>query len=53
VAVTQREHLACALAAAGLRLSPVEVDALLPAWIRYRTIVDAFLSAQEPEIAEP
>ncbi|GAC1481050.1 MAG: hypothetical protein PVSMB9_06120 [Candidatus Dormibacteria bacterium] len=45
MAVTQREQLACALKAAGLRLSPVEIDALLPAWTRYRALVDAFLDS--------
>jgi len=42
VAVTQRERFDAALRAAGLRLSPMEIDALLPAWLRYRTLVTAF-----------
>ncbi|MDQ6710050.1 MAG: hypothetical protein M3Z11_05780 [Candidatus Dormibacteraeota bacterium] len=43
--MTQREQLTSALQAAGLRLSPVEIDALLPAWTRYRALVDSFLEA--------
>jgi hypothetical protein len=42
VAVTQRDQLEAALQAAGLRLSPVEVTALLPAWRRYRKLVTTF-----------
>jgi len=46
VAVTLRQQLTLALQAAGLRLSPVDIEALLPAWSRYRALVDAFLDAQ-------
>jgi len=45
VAVTQRDQLEAALRAAELRLSPVEMAALLPAWRRYRDLVAAFLEA--------
>ncbi|MDQ6883708.1 MAG: hypothetical protein M3077_05645 [Candidatus Dormibacteraeota bacterium] len=47
--MTLREQLTSALQAAGLRLSPVEIDALLPAWTRYRALVDAFLTAVPPD----
>lgn len=47
VAVTQRDQLEAALRGAALRLSPVEVDALLPAWRRYRDLVAAFLEATD------
>lgn len=53
MAVTQRDRLAAALRAAGLRLSPVEIDALLPAWTRYRTLVDDFLKSAGADGAEP
>jgi hypothetical protein len=32
-------------------LSPVEIEALLPAWTRYRALIDRFLEATRP--AEP
>ncbi|MEO6796483.1 MAG: hypothetical protein ABI401_11870 [Candidatus Dormibacter sp.] len=47
--MTQREHLAAAVRAAGLRLRPVEVDALLPAWRRYRDLVEVFLTASRDD----
>lgn len=45
MAVTQRDQLEATLRAAALRLSPVEIAALLPAWRRYRNLVAAFLEA--------
>ena len=53
MAVTQRDFLAAALRAAGLRLRPVEIDALLPAWRRYRDLVDDFLVASRDDDPEP
>jgi hypothetical protein len=40
--MTERDRLAAAAQAARLRLRPVEIDALLPAWTRYRALVKAF-----------
>jgi hypothetical protein len=50
VAVTERERLAAAGRAAGLRLSAGDVAALLPAWKRYLALVEelrAAVAAQE------
>jgi hypothetical protein len=52
VAVTQRDQLEAALRAAGLRLSPVEVAAVLPAWRRYRVLVAAFLEATVGDLTD-
>ncbi|HEY0492473.1 MAG TPA: hypothetical protein VGD57_03300 [Candidatus Dormibacteraeota bacterium] len=43
--MTERDRLDAALRAAGLKLSPSEVAALLPAWRRYRGLVETFLQA--------
>ncbi|HEY8736796.1 MAG TPA: hypothetical protein VIO62_07105 [Candidatus Dormibacteraeota bacterium] len=51
--MTQRDRLADALRAADLRLSPVEIDALLPAWIRYRALVDDFLESAGGDPPQP
>jgi hypothetical protein len=45
VAVTERDGLAAAARAAGLSLSPADLDALLPAWKRYRTLVEDLRAA--------
>lgn len=49
--VTERERLAALARAAGLRLSPDELSALLPAWKRYLTLVKALraAAAYEPD----
>ncbi|HSO94077.1 MAG TPA: hypothetical protein VLS53_06385 [Candidatus Dormibacteraeota bacterium] len=49
--MTQRDQLQAALRAADLRLSPVEIAALLPAWRRYRDLVKAFFEATEERLA--
>jgi hypothetical protein len=41
--------LAAAARAAGLRLSPADVVALLPAWKRYLTLVEQLRAAVAPE----
>ena len=47
--VTEREQLAAAGRAAGLRLSPQEVADLLPAWKRYLGLVEELRAAMAPE----
>jgi len=37
--MTERDELRAAARAAGLRLSPRELERLLPAWRRYRKLV--------------
>jgi len=49
VPVTQRELLTAAARAAGLRLSAADVVALLPAWKRYRALVEQLRAAVVPE----
>jgi hypothetical protein len=49
VPVTERERLAAAGRAAGLRLSPDDVTALLPAWKRYLALVEELRAAVAPE----
>jgi len=49
VPVTEREQLTAAARAAGLRLSPTDVVALLPAWKRYLTLVEQLRAAVAPE----
>jgi hypothetical protein len=49
VPVTERDRLAAAARAAGLRLSPDDVAALLPAWKRYLALVDELRAAMAPE----
>ena len=44
--MTERERLAAAGRAAGLRLSAGDVAALLPAWKRYLALVEALRTAQ-------
>jgi hypothetical protein len=46
LAVTERDQLAAAGRAAGLRLSAADVAALLPAWKRYLALVEALRAAQ-------
>jgi len=46
LAVTERERLAAAGRAAGLRLSAADLAALLPAWKRYLALVEALRTAQ-------
>lgn len=43
--VTERERLAAAGRASGLRLSPSDVAALLPAWKRYLALVEELRAA--------
>ena len=47
--VTERERLAAAGRAAGLRLSPADVAALLPAWKRYVALVEELRAGLAPE----
>ncbi|HEY9288378.1 MAG TPA: hypothetical protein VIT43_10185 [Candidatus Dormibacteraeota bacterium] len=50
--MTERERLAALARAAGLRLSPKELSALLPAWKRYVSLVEALRAAAgyEPDV---
>jgi len=47
--VTEREQLAAAGRAAGLRLSAQDVTDLLPAWKRYLGLVEELRAAMAPE----
>ena len=47
--VTERERLAAAGRAAGLRLSPGDVAALLPAWKRYLALVEELRAVMAAE----
>jgi len=49
VPVTEREQLAAAGRAAGLRLTAQDVAYLLPAWKRYLGLVDELRAAMAPE----
>jgi len=49
VPVTEREQLAAAGRAAGLRLSAQDVAGLLPAWKRYLGLVEELRAAMAPE----
>jgi hypothetical protein len=49
VPVTERELLAAATRAAGLRLTAQEVADLLPAWKRYLGLVEQLRAATPPE----
>jgi len=49
VPVTERERLAAAARAAGLRLTAREVADLLPAWKRYLGLVEQLRTAMPPE----
>jgi hypothetical protein len=51
VSVTERERLAAAGRAAGLRLSAGDVASLLPAWKRYLALVEQLRAALEAEAA--
>jgi len=48
VPVTERDRLAALTRAAGLRLSREDLDALLPAWKRYRALVATLRAEMEP-----
>ena len=50
--VTERDQLAAAGRAAGLRLSAADVAALLPAWKRYLALVEQLRAAVAPEDAD-
>jgi hypothetical protein len=50
VAVTERDRLAALARAAGLRLSPADLDHLLPAWKRYVALVEGIREAIPPEV---
>ncbi len=47
--VTEREQLAAAGRAAGLRLTAQDVTDLLPAWKRYLALVEELRAAMAPE----
>ncbi len=47
--VTERDRLAAAGRAAGLRLNAADVAALLPAWERYLALVEQLRAAVAPE----
>lgn len=47
--VTERELLAAAAQAAGLRLTAQDVADLLPAWKRYLGLVEQLRAAMPPE----
>jgi hypothetical protein len=49
VPVTEREELAAAGRAAGLRLTAQDVADLLPAWKRYLGLVEELRTAMAPE----
>jgi len=49
VPVTDRERLAAAARAAGLRLTARDVTDLLPAWKRYLGLVEQLRAAMTPE----
>jgi predicted dehydrogenase len=48
VSVTERERLAAAARAAGLRLTAGDMAALLPAWKRYLALVEELRAAIAP-----
>ena len=50
--VTERDRLAAAGRAAGLRLSAADVAALLPAWKRYQALVEQLRASEAPEEAD-
>ncbi|HEV2014130.1 MAG TPA: hypothetical protein VGR77_09645 [Candidatus Dormibacteraeota bacterium] len=50
--MTERERLAAAARAAGLRLSAGDVEALLPAWKRYLTLVEELRVAMAPPMLD-
>jgi hypothetical protein len=52
VPVTEREQLAAAARAAGLRLSAADVVALLPAWKRYEALVEHLRAAVASEATD-
>jgi hypothetical protein len=49
VRVTERDRLAAAGQAAGLRLSAADLTALLPAWKRYLALVEELRAALAAE----
>jgi hypothetical protein len=49
VPVTEREQLAAAARAAGLRLTAKDLANLLPAWKRYLGLVEQLRAAMPPE----
>jgi len=52
VPVTERERLAAAGRAAGLRLSDADVATLLPAWKRYLALVEQLRASLASEEAD-
>jgi hypothetical protein len=50
--VTESDRLAALARAAGLRLSDEDLDALLPAWRRYRALVDGLRAAMESPLGD-
>jgi hypothetical protein len=53
VPVTERDRLAAAARAAGLRLARDDLDRLLPAWKRYIALVDDLSAQVVPEPDPP
>jgi hypothetical protein len=49
VPVTERDRLAAAARAAGLRLASGDLDRLLPAWKRYVALVEELRAQVTPE----
>jgi len=47
--MTERDRLAAAARAAGLRLASSDLDRLLPAWKRYMALVEELRAALAPE----
>jgi hypothetical protein len=52
VAVTESEELAQTARAAGLHLTPADLKALLPAWKRYRALVEALRNAMTSDAVD-
>jgi len=47
--MTDRDWLAAATRAAGIRLTPEDLEALRPAWKRYQALVEELRAALAPE----
>jgi hypothetical protein len=50
--VTERDRLGDLARAAGLRLSDDDLEALLPAWRRYRALVEGLRAAMESPVGD-
>ncbi len=53
--MTERDQLAAVARAAGLRVSPSELERLLPSWRRYQALVQAMRAQarQQPDADGP